>query len=143
MGKVEASMNHKTAIQILLGLLSMVIVFHLCIVVKLIPYNIAWGGRIGNDTEMYVFETISILINLFLGFILLMKGNYIAFQFSKKTLNRVLWIFFAIFVLNTVGNIFAKTNFEKFFAVLTLLFAVLIWKILQKNNAEATTSVPI
>ena len=136
-------MNHKTTIQIMLGLISMVIVFHFCILVKIIPYNIAWGGRITNDTEMYVFETISIVINLFLGFILLMKGNYIAFRFKEKTVNIVLWIFLVIFMLNTVGNIFAKTNFEKFFAFLTLLFAFLIWKILRKNNPEASTSVPV
>jgi len=136
-------MKPKTAIQIMLGLLSMVIVFHFCIMAKVIPYHIAWGGQITNDTEMYVFETISIVINLFLGFILLMKGNYIAFQFREKIVNRVLWIFVVIFILNTVGNIFAKTDFEKFFAVLTLLFALLIWKILRKNNAEATTSVQI
>ena len=136
-------MNHKTAIQIMLGLLSVVIVFHFCIIAKIIPYHIAWGGQITNDTEMYVFETISIGINLFLGFILLMKGNYIAFQFREKTVNIVLWIFLVIFMLNTVGNIFAKTNFEKFFAILTLLFALLIWRILKKNNAEPTTSVPV
>ncbi|MEJ5961461.1 hypothetical protein [Pedobacter immunditicola] len=132
-------MNHKTAIQILLVLLSMVIVFHVCIMAKIIPYTIAWGGQITNDKEMYVFETISIVINVFLGFILLMKGNYIAFQFKEKTVNIVLWVFLVIFMLNTVGNIFAKTNFEKFFALLTLLFAILIWKILRKNKAEPTT----
>jgi len=136
-------MNQKSAIQIMLGLLSLVIVFHFCIMAKVIPYNIAWGGRITNDTEMYVFETISILINLFLGTILLMKGNYIAFQFREKIVNRVLWVFVVIFILNTVGNIFAQTNFEKSFAVLTLLFALLIWRILRKNIAEPTASVPV
>jgi hypothetical protein len=136
-------MNNKTAIQIMLGLLSIVVVFHFCIMAKIIPYNIAWGGRIGKDTEMYVFETVSILINLFLGFILFMKGNYITFQFREKIVNRVLWIFLVIFILNTVGNVFAKTNFEKFFAVLTLLFALLIWRILRKHNGERTSSVPV
>ena len=133
-------MNSQTSIKLLLALLSMVIVFHFCIIAKIIPYNVAWGGRIQNDTEMYVFETISIMINLFLGFILLMKGNYIKFQFRQKTLDVVLRVFLVIFILNTVGNIFAKTNFEKFFAVLTLFLAFLIWKVLRKNNNERTTN---
>jgi hypothetical protein len=136
-------MKHKIAIKIMLGLLFIVVVFHFCIMAKLIPYNIAWGGQITNDTEMYVFETISIVINLFLSLILLMKGNYITVQFREKTVNIVLWIFLAIFILNTVGNIFAKTNFEKFFAVLTLLFALLIGKILRKKNTKPTTSVSV
>jgi hypothetical protein len=133
-------LNSQTSIKVLLALLSMVIVFHFGIIAKIIPYNVAWGGRIQNDTQMYVFETISIIINLFLGFILLMKGDYIKFQFRQKTLNVVLWVFLVIFVLNTVGNIFAKTNLEKFFAVLTLFLAFLIWKVLRKNNNERTTN---
>ena len=93
----------------MLGLLSIVIVFHLCIVVKLIPYDITWGGRLKNDYEMYVFEAVSIIINLFLISILLMKGNYLKFHFNEKIINIILWIFFFIFIINTIGNIFAKT----------------------------------
>ena len=77
-------MKFKTSIHILLGLLVMVILFHIAVIVKAIPYNIAWGGRLQNDQEMYVFEVISILINLLLGLVLLMKANYIKFRFGKS-----------------------------------------------------------
>ncbi len=127
-------MNYKTSINILLGLLIAVTLFHIAIIVKIIPYNIAWGGRLQNDSEMYVFEAISIGVNLFLGLILLMKGDYIRFRFNKKTINLILWGFLALFVLNTFGNLFAKTNFEKSFAVLTGVFAILIWTILKTKH---------
>ena len=130
------------SIKIFLGLLFLVILFHICIITKIIPYNIAWGGRLTNDTEMYIFETISILINIFLNWILLMKGDLVKFKFSDKTVQIILWIFFTLFVLNTVGNIFAKTNFEKLFAILTGLSAILIWHILQqKKNNEPLKAV--
>ena len=122
------------SIKIFLGLLFLVILFHICIITKIIPYNIAWGGRLTNDTEMYVFETLSILINIFLNWILLMKGDLVKFKFSDKTVQIILWIFFALFTLNTIGNIFAKTNFEKFFAVLTGLSAILIWNIVKQKK---------
>jgi hypothetical protein len=125
------------SIKILLGLLFSVILFHICIISKIIPYNIAWGGRLTNDNEMYVFETISMLINVFLSWILLMKGNFVKFKFSENAVKIILWTFFGLFILNTIGNIFAKTSFEKFFAILTGLSAILIWKILKK---EETTS---
>jgi uncharacterized membrane protein len=129
-------MKNKTSINIFLGLLIAVILFHIAIMAKIIPYDIAWGGRLQNDSEMYVFETISILINLFLGFILLMKGDHIKFQFKKNKIDIILWIFLALFVLNTVGNILAKTNFEKLFAVLTFVSAILIWVILKTKNVN-------
>ena len=127
-------MNINIQIKILIGLLFSVILFHICIIVKIIPYNIAWGGRLTNDNEMYVFESISILINLFLSWLLFMKGEFVQFKFPNKTVNLILWIFFALFILNTVGNLFAKTNFEKLFALLTGLSAILIWNILKHKK---------
>ena len=130
-------MNYKTSIKILLALLIAVILFHISVIAKVVPYDIAWGGRLQDDSEMYVFESISILIILFLGLVLLMKGDYVKFRFKNKTTNIILWTFLAIFLLNTVGNIFAKTNFEKLFAIVTFLFAILIWTILK--NKPTTT----
>ncbi|TAF73588.1 MAG: hypothetical protein EAZ53_12090 [Bacteroidetes bacterium] len=125
---------NKNVIKIFLGILIAVILFHFSIILKIIPYSITWGGRLQNDSEMYIFETISILINVFLCLILLMKGNFLKYKFSNKSINIVLWIFFGVFVLNTIGNIFAKTNFEKMFSILTALFSVLLWIILRKSN---------
>jgi hypothetical protein len=113
---------------ILLGILGAVIVFHLLIFLKVIPYDIAWGGRLSNDQEMYVFETVSIGINLLLGWVVLMKCDLVRLKFSTIIINTVLWIFFVLFILNTVGNIVAVSNLEKSFAVLTALSAFLIWK---------------
>ena len=124
-------MKNNLSLKLLLGLLSAVIVFHLCIIVKIIPYTIAWGGRLRNDSEMYVFEFISISVNLFLSFVLLMKSHYLKFYFKEKIVNFTLWFFFGLFVLNTIGNLFAKTTFEKFFSNLTLLSAILIWRVLK------------
>jgi hypothetical protein len=121
--------NKLTYINMLIGITVLATIFHLLILVGVIPYEITWGGRLKTVEEMYVFETISILINSFFIFILLQKGEYIRYFLGKKTVRIILWIFFTIFVLNTIGNIFAKTNFEKYVAILTLLNAILIWVI--------------
>lgn len=124
---------YNNTIKIFIGLLFIITLFHLSIIVKIIPYNIAWGGRLTNDIEMYVFESISIFVNVFLSWILLMKVGFVKFKFSTRVVKIILWLFFVLFILNTVGNIFAKTNFEKYFALLTGLSAILIWKILKQK----------
>lgn len=121
------------AINLFLGLLSMVIVFHVFILTKIIPYTIAWGGRLENDAEMYVFELISIAINLLIMFVLAIKAGYLTMKVSEKILDIVLWIFFFLFCLNTLGNLLAETIFEKSFSVLTAISALLIWIILRKK----------
>lgn len=122
-------LNTNYLIKLFLGILVVIILFHFCIIMKIIPYDITWGGRLKSDAEMYGFETISILINLFLVWILLMKANLVKYQFSPRTITIILWVFFTIFILNTIGNIFAKTFLEKLFVFLTGFFAFLLWKI--------------
>ncbi len=124
-------MNSKTAVKVMLCLVAAIMLFHLSIILKIVPYEITWGGRLKNDSEMYVFEMISILINLILGLTLLIKGSYIKQIVSLKIVTITLWIFLILFGLNTIGNVFAKTNFEKIFAVLTLSSSILLWIILK------------
>lgn len=127
-------MNSKIAIKILIWLIAIVTLFHLAILTKIIPYEVSWGGMLSNDKEMYVFESISILINLFLGFILLIKGDYVLRFLPTRGVDIILWIFLFIFGLNTIGNIFAESLFEKSLSLLTLIFTYLIWTILKKNK---------
>jgi hypothetical protein len=102
----------------------------------MIPYDITWGGRLQNDQEMYVFETTSIAINLFLIWILSMKGNFVTYKFPVKVIHIILWIFVVVFALNTVGNLFAKTLLEKAFTLLTLGSALVIGFILRRPLTE-------
>ena len=136
-------MNPKTAIKTILYLLIAIILFHLCIMLKIVSYEFTWGGRLKNDFEMYIFETISVLINLFLFSILLIKGKYLRAFISIKIVNITLWVFFILFGLNTIGNILAKTNFEKFFTLLTLALSILIWIILRKEKNKPITKPEI
>ncbi len=126
--------QNNTYQKLLIGISSITLAFHLLILLKIIPYAITWGGKLKSDQEMYVFEMLSIAINLFFLYILLQSGNYVKALFGRKTLSVILWIFFAIFMLNTIGNLFAKTTFEKSFAIVTLANAVLIWLVNKKSN---------
>ena len=132
---MSSKMTAKLSIKIILGIIIAVTVFHLSILFKLIPYDIAWGGRLTNDQEMYVFETVSLVINFIFALVLLIKGKFIKQLLPEKVVNVMLWIFLVLFALNTIGNIFAKTNFEKGFTVVTLATAVLLWIILKKPKS--------
>lgn len=123
----------QNAIKILLTLLTLVIVLHLLIVIKVIPYKSAWGGRLETDEQMYMFEAISIIFNLLLSFILLIKGRFLQLPVRERLLNVILWIFLVLFSLNTIGNLFAQTNLEKLFAFVTFVFAFLIWVVIRSK----------
>ena len=127
-------MTSKLAFKIMLWLITLVTLFHLAILTKIIPYEITWGGRLKNDSEMYVFETISIMFNIFLGLVLLIKGERLPTFIPMKLVNIILWAFLILFGLNTIGNIFAKTLFEKILAIVTLSFSYLIFIIFKTKT---------
>lgn len=129
-------MRIKTAINIMLIIVAMLTLFHLSILLQIIPYEIVWGGRLQTVSEMYAFESVSLVLNLLFGWLLLMKGNYSKQVLPQKVVSIGLWLFFVLFALSTVGNILAKTNLEKTFALVTLLLCFLIWKV----NRQLRTS---
>lgn len=131
-------MKSGTAIKIILSIVVAVIIFHFSILFKIIPYEITWGGRLKTDSEMYVFEFISIVINLLLGTTLLIKGNYLKPIIRLSVVNVILWIFLILFGLNTIGNFFAETALEKSFSILTLALSILIWIVLKAKDNEHT-----
>lgn len=132
--EIKSANNKRLALPILVGIGIAALILHLLILFKVIPYSITWGGRLKSDSQMYLFETISILINAFFVFVLLQKGNRMKPLLSPKTVTIILWIFFGVFSLNTIGNIFAKTTFERGFTLVTLGNAVLLWMVNKQSR---------
>jgi hypothetical protein len=126
--------NRSTPIILLLAVTILSLIFHLLIMIGVIPYALTWGGRLESTKEMLVFETISIVINLFFLHTLLQKGSYIRTTYNKKIIRIILWVFFILFILNTAGNIQAITTFEKCLTVVTGLNAVLLLMILLRDK---------
>lgn len=126
----------KVAISLFLILLSLVLIFHFLVILKIIPYNIVWAGKIENDAQMNLFESISILINLILFTAILVKGNILRLKINRKIIQVILYLFVVIFALNTVGNLFAKMSLETYiFTPLTFISAFLCLRIaLEKSK---------
>jgi hypothetical protein len=123
------------AINTMITLLSAVVIFHILVLIQIIPYQIVWAGRLNSIAEMQRFETISILINCFIILIITIKGNYLNFKFSSKIIISLVWLFIILFSLNTIGNLMAKSNFEKLvFTPLTFILALLSFRIIKEGQ---------
>ena len=110
----------------LIVLLSASLVFHFGVILKIVPYNIVWGGRLKSDTEMYRFETVSILINLIFLFVILVQSGILSVSVSQKIVTVVLWIMAALFLFNTFGNAVSKNRIERrVFTPLTIILTIL------------------
>ncbi|RZK43423.1 MAG: hypothetical protein EOO90_03965 [Pedobacter sp.] len=127
-------MRNRTTIKTALIVLTSINTIHFASIIKVIPAHAHFGRQIEDDWEIYFTEGLSILINLSLTFTLLMKGKFARTRFKERIIDRMLWVFLAIFVWSTISTLFAQTQLEKLLAVLTLILTLLIWSVLKKKN---------
>ena len=119
----------KRAANIILVILLCVLVFHILVLAGLIPFTIVWGGRLETVSQMYVFEAVSLIINLAIMSVVGMKVGYINPYLNGKIINAILWFLVALFLLNTVGNIVSLSALEAVvFTPLTLISALLFYR---------------
>jgi hypothetical protein len=129
------SKNAKTALKLMIGLLSIVIIFHFCVLLEIISYEKVWAGKIDSLTEMRIFEIISITINVFLITTLFFKRENIKNNVANKVVNTIIWVFVFLFALNTIGNLFAKSRIEQILGTtVTFISTVLCWIIVRKGK---------
>jgi hypothetical protein len=70
--------------------------------------------------------------------VFLLRGNYIKNKIPEKILNWLIGFYAVLFAFNTIGNLFAKTDFELYvFTPLTFISALLCLRILIKDKQHS------
>lgn len=128
--------DFKLAINTMIIILISVLVFHLLILAEIVPYDIVWGGRLENKSQMRIFEIASITINLFMISVVAIKGGYIRAIIPEKITAVILWAIVVLFSLNTIGNILSNTLFETIvFTPVTFTSAILCYRIVIEKSS--------
>lgn len=125
--------SFRSAINITLLLLVLVTVFHTLVLLNVIPYSVTWGGKLRDLSQMRIMEVLSLVVNSLLMVVVLIKARMLKLSISDKIITFILWLFVALFTLNTLGNIFSDSLFEQMvFTPLTLVLALLCKRIVQE-----------
>jgi len=109
--------------------------FHIFIIIGIEFFNFnltnyLWGGQLKSKTELIQFEMISILIQFLCIIILYLRIRINKFSRYKIILNIFIWTLFILFVLNTIGNLFANSLLEKIiFTPITIVLSLFMFRI--------------
>ncbi|WP_339923407.1 hypothetical protein [uncultured Cyclobacterium sp.] len=129
-------MDKRKALVIMFCLLGVVLVFHFLVFFEFIPYDKVWAGRLKSVEEMKTFETISILLNIFLLTILFVKLKLIERKKENKIINAFIWVFAAFFGLNTIGNLFSESLLELILGTFLTLVSTILCIIIVKKDSK-------
>jgi hypothetical protein len=103
----------------------MIIGFHILVVTGIIPYQIVWGGRLENFSQMLSFEAVSISLNLLMITIVALYANFPKWRINQVVIRIGLWVMFVLFFINTIGNLFSNNELEKLiFTPVTLVLSL-------------------
>lgn len=131
------------AIISLISVLSVLVLLHIGILLQWVPYDMVWAGRIDSVEEMYVFESISLLLNATLIILLYVKFKQLREGISSRIVDLTLWAYLLMFGLNTLGNLFAPSLLEKVLGTLfTLMAMYLCWLIVKKTPTSTEDKAP-
>lgn len=126
---------YRFAVNLLLLILGAIMIFHSLVLIQIIPYDIVWAGRLNSIAEMQRYETLSLIVNSFIILIVLIKVEFLNLKNFKKLATIFLWLFVILFGLNTIGNLMAKSQFEKVvFTPITFIMAILCFRIIKEGQ---------
>jgi len=106
---------------VLILLLSFLVLMHVLILIKVIPYNMLWGSLLKSDQDMVRFESVSLVVSIVFLWLAIEATGYIEGIVPSSWSGWILWVLGGFFALNTIGNLTSKNKVERYvFAVKTL-----------------------
>ena len=129
------SRTHFIISLVLLGVLSMLVVFHFLILLRVIPFDYVWGGKLPGISHMLLLETISVVITLIMMTVVAIRGGLIQSKLHPLIIRFALWAMVGFFLLNAIGNFNSENRIEKnVFTPITLVLSMLcLALVLQKK----------
>lgn len=132
---MKTSVNKNRGVKIgLLILFTLTVIFHFLVIFEIIPFQNVWGGRLKTHEEMLKFETVSVVLNLVFICIVFIKSGFWKLKISPKIITVLLWTMAILFALNTIGNLLAVNNLEKYIATpITFLLSILCFVLARER----------
>ena len=123
---MKALVSERLALHCLLAIFLATTVFHVLVVVGVVPYGMVWGGRLHDRSQMLAFEAVSLSITLLMLAAVAVQAGYVRIGVPRWAMTVVFSLMFLLFLANTAGNLVSKNELEKLlFTPLTLLLALL------------------
>ena len=129
--------THFATSVVLLAILSILVIFHILILARVIPFDFIWGAKLKDTSQMYLFETVSVIINSVMILIVATNTGLIKSGIKPIIIKGALWAMFLLFMLNTIGNFNSENPFEKYvFTPATLLLSLLCLILIRRKKIK-------
>ena len=122
--------SFKLAGNLAVTIIVLLIIFHILLLLGIVPSDIVWGGKTTDETTILKLEIFSLITSfIFLVVIFAKLRQSINMKFRKVT-NIAVWIIFGYFTLNIIGNLASGVTIEKLiFTPITIILSILLFRL--------------
>lgn len=122
--------SFKLAGNLAVTIIVLLIIFHILLLLGIVPSDIVWGGKAADEATILKLEIFSLITScIFLIVICAKLRQSINMKFRKVT-NIAVWIIFGYFLLNIVGNLVSEVTLEKLiFTPITIILSLLLFRL--------------
>ena len=133
-GRQDMEKNRKIATVIaILANLSATIT-EILVLLKVVPYEIIGGGRIGSYEEAVLLAGFSTFVQICIIYCTAVASGILEHKKIKKIANVVLKVFIVYFAINIVMNLMGKTWFEKIYCSIICLVQIICFVIIIRKQ---------
>ncbi len=115
--------------------LSMLVIFHCLVLLRVIPFDYLWGGKLPGISQTLFLETISVVVTLIMMAVVAIYGGLIRSKLHPEIIRFAIWAIVGFFLLNAIGTFNSENRIEKnVFTPVTLVLSMLcLALVLQKK----------
>ncbi len=135
MDRINRFIPARTAAKILIVIFGVLVIFHVLMLLQLLPPNMVWGGQAaGSPASLRTLEVISLIITILFTLVVAAKAGFIQAAGWVKVVNVLLWLIFVYLLLNTLGNLASGSSLERaIFAPLSIIAMLLVFRLAMEK----------
>ena len=121
----------RLAATVLLCALGLLTLFHILVLLRIVPADIVWGGRLdASSPAPTALETVALVVTVLFALVIAARAGYLGILPPASPVRTATWVVFGYFVLNIVGNLASDSSIERWvFLPFTAVLAVLTWRV--------------
>ncbi len=122
--------SFKLAGTLTITIIVLLIIFHILLLLGVVPSDIVWGGKAADKALLIKLEIFSLVTSFIILAVICAKLQQNINVKFRKVINVGIWIIFGYFLLNIVGNLASGVTTEKLiFTPITIILSVLLFRL--------------
>jgi|GEM_PF-6283281 len=145
--KIKIALNFvpkKLALRISLGVMVLLILFHLLIQVRILPFTLFWEDSKVMSNQMITYETALIVADVILAIVLSAQCGYLRFlrfEIPGWLIRNLMNVSCMLFAFNALTDYYTADSLrDVLFATISLCMAFLTGTVLFQTNTSATST---